>query len=385
MSVQELIRERPSAVQAEKIRFRPDIQALRALAVGLVVFHHLWPTVLTGGFVGVDAFFVLSGYIISAQLIHELNGTGRIRIADFYARRVRRLLPAALLVLTSVVVAVHALASQDRWGDHARQVLASALYGQNWLLGAEPVDPYKVTAVAHFWSLSVEEQFYLVWPLLLLFLFKLRAPWARIAATTGLGLVSLLWCVRLTESDPAAAYFVTQVRVWEFAIGAVIALAGTRLALPKALSTAALLAGLALLVGSAVHYTGLTPYPGAAALLPTLGAGLIIVAGTAPGRRWHTAVTSSKPVQLLGDISYSLYLWHWPLLILMPLAVSGGVLDTPVRLGVLVTALVLAYLSKRFVEDPVRRWSVLTGSTRLTFAAMVLGLAVVGLAVAALL
>ncbi len=230
--------------------------------MGLVVFHHLWPTVLTGGFVGVDAFFVISGYIIGAQLIHELNGTGRIRIADFYARRVRRLLPAALLVLTSVVVAVHTLAPQDRWGDHARRYWPAPCTDRTGCSAPNPSTRTRSPPWRYFWSLSVEEQFYLVWPLLLLLLFKLRAPrWPASPATTGLGLVSLLWCVRLTESDPAAAYFVTQVRVWEFAIGAAIALAGTRLALPKALATATSLLGLALLVGSAVHYTGLTPTP----------------------------------------------------------------------------------------------------------------------------
>ncbi|MER5852841.1 acyltransferase [Streptomyces sp. NPDC002012] len=376
--------ERPSTTRAEKADFRPDIQALRALAVGLVVFHHLWPTVLTAGFVGVDAFFVISGYLISAQLAHEINGTGRIRIADFYARRIRRLLPAALLVLVSIVVAVHTLVPQDRWADNARQVLASALYGQNWLLGAEPVDPTRVTAMAHYWSLSVEEQFYLLWPLLLL-LFKLRAPFARLAGVAGLGLVSLAWCVYLTEADPAAAYFITPVRVWEFAIGAVIALAGTRLVLPRAVANGVSLLGFTALVGSAVHYTGLTPYPGAAALIPTVGTALVIAAGTGRQRQWHTAVTSSRPAQLLGDISYSLYLWHWPLLILAPLAVSDGVLNLPVRLGVLAAALIFAYTTKRLVEDPIRAWPLLTASTRLTFVAMAAGLATVCLAAGSLL
>ncbi|MFE0812066.1 acyltransferase family protein [Streptomyces sp. NPDC058848] len=377
--------ERPGTTRAAKADFRPDIQALRALAVGLVVFHHLWPTVLTAGFVGVDAFFVISGYLITAQLAHEIDGTGRIRIADFFARRVRRLLPAALLVLASVVVAVHTLVAQDRWADNARQVLASALYSQNWLLGADPVDPARVTATAHYWSLSVEEQFYLLWPLLLLLLFKLRAPFARLAGVAGLGLVSLAWCVHLTEADPAAAYFITPVRVWEFAIGAVIALAGTKPVLPRAVANGVSLLGFTALVGSAVHFTGLTPYPGAAALVPTVGTALVIAAGTGQQRQWHTTVASSRPVQLLGDISYSLYLWHWPLLILAPLAVSDGVLDLPVRLGILASALVLAYTTKRLVEDPVRAWPPLAASTRLTFVAMTAGLATVCLAAGSLL
>ncbi|MFI2620602.1 acyltransferase family protein [Streptomyces sp. NPDC018584] len=377
--------ERPNTASDGKIAFRPDIQALRALAVGLVVFHHLWPTVLTGGFVGVDAFFVISGYLITAQLTHEINGTGRIRIADFYARRIRRLLPAALSVLACIVVAVYALVPRDRWSDYAHQVLASALYGQNWLLGAEPVDPTRITAMAHYWSLSVEEQFYLLWPLFLLLLLRLRAPRARLFGVAGLGLVSLAWCVHLTEADPAAAFFVTPVRVWEFAIGAVLALVGTRLVLPRAVAGAASLLGFTALVGSALHFTGLTPYPGTAALVPTVGTALVIAAGTGAQRQWHTALTSSRPVQLLGDISYSLYLWHWPLLILVPLAVSGGILDLPVRLGILVSALLLAYASKRVIEDPVRAWPPLADSTRMTFIAMAAGLAAICLAAGTLL
>ncbi|MEU0744389.1 acyltransferase [Streptomyces sp. NPDC006134] len=376
--------ERPRATEPGTTGFRPDIQALRALAVGLVVFHHLWPTVLTGGFVGVDAFFVISGYLITAHLVREFDRTGRIRIAHFYARRVRRLLPAAFLVLVSVVVAVRALVPRDRWADYAHEVMAGALYGQNWLL-VEPVDPARVTAVASFWSLSVEEQFYLFWPLLLLLLCTLRAPWARVVGVAGLGLASLLWCVHLTGADPGLAYFGTPARVWEFVIGAVIALAGTRFTLPRAVANAASLLGFAALVGSAVHFTGLTPFPGAAALVPAVGTALVIVAGTAPGRQWHTELTSSRPVQLLGGISYSLYLWHWPLLILMPLAVSGGVLNLPVRLGVLAAALLLAYASKRLVEDPARTWTPLVNGVRPTFVAMLAGMAAVCLAAGSLL
>ncbi|GHI04271.1 hypothetical protein AQI88_25890 [Streptomyces cellostaticus] len=377
--------ERPRATLPATTGFRPDIQALRALAVGLVVFTHVWPTQLTGGFVGVDVFFVISGYLISTQLIREIDSTGRVRIADFYARRVRRLLPAAFLVLISVVVAVRALVPRDRWADNADQVMASALYVQNWLLGAHPIDVTKVTAVASYWSLSVEEQFYLCWPLLLLLLFKLRAPWARLASITGLGLASLVWCIHLTTADPVSAYFITPVRVWEFVIGAVVALVGARFTLPTIAANAASLLGFAAIVGSAVHLTGLTPYPGSAALIPTLGAALVIAGGTSPGRQWHTVLTSSKPVQLLGDISYSLYLWHWPLLMLAPLAVSGGVLTSPVRLGIVAAALLLAYASKRLVEDPIRTWPLLAGSARLTFVAMAAGLATVCLTAAGLL
>ncbi|MFE0377181.1 acyltransferase family protein [Streptomyces inhibens] len=369
--------------------FRPDIQALRALAVGLVVLNHLWPTRLAGGYVGVDVFFVISGYLISAHLIREIDGTGRIRIVQFYARRVRRLLPAAFLVLVSVVVAAFFLVPHARWAAYAHEVMASALYWENWLLTAEfsshPVDFTKFTAVTSYWSLSVEEQFYLCWPLFLLLLFRLRTPRARFAGIAAVGLASLAFCVYLTAVAQGPGYFVTPIRVWEFAIGTVVALGGARFELPKVAAQAASLLGFAAILGSAVLFTGTTEFPGAIALIPTVGAGLVIAAGARPGRQWHTALTSSAPVQLLGDISYSLYLWHWPLVVLVPFAVPGGVLTFSTRVGIVAVSLVLAYLSKRLVEDRIRTWPRLVGSVRLTFAGMAAGMAAVCLVAGGLL
>ncbi|MER8062478.1 MULTISPECIES: acyltransferase [unclassified Streptomyces] len=372
---------RPSVTHAAaSTGFRPDIQALRALAVSLVVLTHVWPNLLSGGFVGVDVFFVISGYLITSRLAREIRTTGRIRIAHFYARRVRRLLPAASLVLLCVVVAVRVLAPRASWADNARQIVASALYAQNWLLGAHPIDVTKVTAVASYWSLSVEEQFYLLWPLLLLPLFALRATWARLSVVAGLGIVSLLYCVHLTAVAPVPAYFITPVRVWEFVLGAVLVLADAKLTLPTAAANTASLLGFAAILGSAFLFTGKTPFPGSAALVPAVGAALVITAGLRSERQWHTVLTSSRPVQVLGDMSYSLYLWHWPLLMLVPLAVPGGAQTFTARLGIVAAALLLSYASKRLIEDPVRTWPTLAQSPRLTFAAMVVVLSAVCLA-----
>ncbi|MFD7429661.1 acyltransferase family protein [Streptomyces sp. NPDC059818] len=369
--------------------FRPDIQALRALAVGLVVLNHLWPTRVTGGYIGVDVFFVISGYLISSHLIREIDETGRIRIARFYARRVRRLLPNAFLVLAAVVAATFLLVPHARWAAYGHEVTAGALYWENWLLTAEfwshPVDFTHFTAVTSYWSLSVEEQFYLCWPLLLLLLFKLRSPRARFTSVAAVGLASLAGCVYLTAVAKDPAYYVTPIRVWEFVIGTLIALGGTRLALPKAAAESASLLGFAAILGSAVFFSGTTEFPGAIALLPTLGTGLVIAAGVGPGRRWHTPLTSLPPVQLLGDISYSLYLWHWPMVVIVPFAMPGGVLTLSARLSIVAASLVLAYLSKLLVEDPVRTWPRLVGSVRLTFVCMAAGMAAVCLAALALL
>jgi peptidoglycan/LPS O-acetylase OafA/YrhL len=362
--------------------FRPDIQALRALAVGLVVLNHLWPTRLTGGYVGVDVFFVISGFLISSHLIREIAATGRIRLTKFYARRIRRLLPAAFLVLVFVLVAAYFLIPYPRWQSNAQEVVASATYWENWLLAAKSVDYSQLTAAAsltqHYWSLSVEEQFYLFWPLLLLLLFKIPLRRARIAGIAIVGLASLGFSVYFTHVSKSQAYFVTPVRVWEFAIGAAIALGGAKFALPRLLANWSSLLGFVAIVSAAVLFDDQTAFPGATALIPAVGTALVIAAGTDPRRQWHTPLTSLPPVQFLGNVSYSLYLWHWPLIVLAPFAFPGalvaGRLTLPLRLGILVVSVVLAYLSKRLVEDPVRSLPPLAGSVRLTLTGMVAGM-----------
>jgi peptidoglycan/LPS O-acetylase OafA/YrhL len=357
--------------------FRTDIQALRAVAVLAVVVNHLWPEGLTGGYVGVDVFFVISGFLISSHLCREITQTGRVRLGRFYARRVRRLLPAAFLVLGFCVVAAYFLLPYPRWAATAQHAIASALYAENWLLAAESVNYSAADAAAsleqHYWSLSVEEQFYLVWPLLLVLLFKVRQRRAQAVGVVAVGAASFVYCVYLTQHASSQAYFVTPVRIWEFAIGALVALAGARLVLPARFAGFASFAGLAMIIGSAFVYDHTTPFPGYLALVPTVGTGLVIVAGNHAARQWHTALTAARPVQWLGSVSYSLYLWHWPLIMVAPFVV-GQVLTTPYRLAVLAVSVVLAYGTKVLVEDQGMSWRPLATSSRLTFAAMVAGL-----------
>ncbi|SDC40998.1 acyltransferase family protein [Actinokineospora iranica] len=387
MATQVRAQSTPDATSRTPKGFRPDIQALRAVAVLAVVVNHLWPTGLTGGYVGVDVFFVISGFLISSHLDREILRTGRVRLGRFYARRVRRLLPAAFLVLLASLAAAYFLLPYPRWEANAHEALAAALYWENWLLAVNSVDYSALTAAAslaqHYWSLSVEEQFYLLWPLLLLLLFKIRGRRAQVVGVLAVGAASLAFCVYFTEVSKSQAYFVTPGRVWEFAIGALIALAGARLALPRVAAGVAAAAGLALIVGSAVLFDHHTAFPGLLALVPTVGTGLVIVAGAAGERQWHSVVTSSAPVQFLGNISYSLYLWHWPMIVLAPYALADflddGKLTFAHRAGVLVAAVALAWVSKRLVEDRGMTWAPLANSTRATFAAMVAGMAAVAL------
>ncbi|MEC3980194.1 acyltransferase family protein [Amycolatopsis sp. H20-H5] len=368
--------------------FRTDIQALRAVAVLAVVLNHLWPSRLTGGYVGVDVFFVISGFLISSHIGREISRTGRVRLGRFYARRIRRLLPAAFVVLLFGLVAAYFLLPFPRWEASAHEAFASALYWENWLLAIRSVDYSALNDSAsvsqHYWSLSVEEQFYLLWPILLLGLFKIRRTRAQLVGIAVIGMASLAFSAYFTAISKSQAYFVTPVRVWEFALGALIGLAGTKVALPRVASGLASLAGLAMILGSALLFDPLTEFPGYLALVPAVGTGLVIVAGTSQQRQWHTALSASAPVQLLGGVSYSLYLWHWPLIVLAPFALSrafgsDGVLSFGQRAGVLALSFVLAYLSKVLVEDRGMSWSRLVNSTRLTFAGMVAGMVAVSL------
>ncbi|MCI1017625.1 acyltransferase [Microbacterium sp. C5A9] len=359
-----------SRVSARTGRFRTDIQALRAVAIALVVLNHLWPEQITGGYVGVDVFFVISGFLITGHLLSELDRSGRVRLSSFYARRIRRLLPAALLVVLVTLIGVWALLPFTRWADNAMQALASVFYIENWALASLSVNysahNAAASAVQHYWSLSVEEQFYLVWPLIVLAAAAAAARWGRhgerrrivLIVVSAVALVSFVAAVIYTAAAPAQAYFVTFTRAWQFAVGAAIAL--VPVALPGRLNAlAASMLATAGFVGIAVAafvFGPQTPYPGVAALVPVLATAAVIVAGT--GRRAPllgvSALTDARPVQWLGDVSYSLYLWHWPLIVLTPFAI-GAPLSWWSRLGILALALVLAWGSRRWIEVPAQR------------------------------
>ena len=339
--------------------FRPDIQGLRALAVGIVVLYHLWPNRLTGGFVGVDVFFVISGFLITSHLLaRPPRAFGDL--TRFWGRRISRLLPASLLVLAVTLIASRIVAPATQWVDTAKQVTASALYVQNWALAAQSVDylgaDEAATPVQHFWSLSVEEQFYLVWPVLILVLAAVATRFSRsLRSVLWIGLVtvtltSFAFSVWATANEPASAYFITPTRIWELALGGILAL------LPGlgrgVLSSVVAWGGLVMIMVTALTYTGATPFPGYTAALPVVGTALVIWAA-ADRRHSPTAPMAFRPVQWLGGVSYSVYLWHWPLIVLLP-HVSGGDLGRLDKAVILVTTAVLAHLSKVFVEDRFR-------------------------------
>src|SRR5215468_8428621 len=354
--------------------FRLDIQGLRAIAVAMVVIYHLYPSLLPGGFVGVDVFFVISGYLITGQLWRGYQRTGKIALLDFWGRRARRLVPAAALVLTVTWLASRLVLPATRLADTADQVRASALYFQNWLLAHNAVDYLKSNDVAsplqHFWSLSVEEQFYLLWPWL--FLAAVVLAWLRArragrhraqgvhaghAVVMGLAgalvLASLAYSVYDTRTDPAAAYFVTTTRVWELGLGGLLALLPERLGGPLGRQGWIGWAGLAAVAVSPFLLRGTSAFPGVIALLPVLGSAALIAGGSAAARYGPARLTSVRPMVFLGGISYSLYLWHWPLIVLWS-SYRGHKIGPYAGPALAAAAVALSWLTKVWVEDKVR-------------------------------
>jgi peptidoglycan/LPS O-acetylase OafA/YrhL len=340
--------------------FHPEIQALRALAVSLVVVYHVEPRLIPNGFVGVDVFFVISGFLITGHITRSLLQHGRFRLADFYLRRVRRLLPAALLVLAVVAVATFLVVPQTQWIETARQLVASVFYVENWALAANAVDYSAPTASAspiqHFWSLSVEEQFYVFWPALLLavaVLAKGRRRAALIVAIGVLGVASFVFSVLWTAHDSSSAYFITPTRVWEFAAGGLAAMLLPRLSMPDWARTVLSWSGLAVIAAAALRFSDANTFPGWIAAIPVVGTLAVIAAGESLGRASTAPLFRARPVQYLGDISYSVYLWHWPLVVIVPEAL-GTKLGWTLKVGVVIASVLLAMVTKRFVEDRFR-------------------------------
>lgn len=380
-------RERGGPSRPGRAVFRADIQALRALAVGLVVLNHLWPHRMTGGFVGVDVFFAISGFLITTHLVKEISATSRINLGRFYARRIKRLLPAAFVVLAVSSLAVFIWVPYAQWPQTARETMMSVLYVENWSLAAQSVDysalNNQATIAQHYWSLSVEEQFYFFWPLALYGLYflgrKVGRPRASLAWGIGaMALASLVFSIYFTATHPSPAYFATPVRVWEFAMGGLLGLVATRVAFSRRVGSAVAAAGWSAIIIAAFIFSPETQFPGWTALLPVLGTIAVIAAGMNQTRAPLNGLIGIKPVQLLGDISYSLYLWHWPMIVVAPFLLAAP-LNSWHKLCILLLCLPLAWATKALVEDPGKSWRIVGTRPRATFAAMGTGIAILAL------
>jgi peptidoglycan/LPS O-acetylase OafA/YrhL len=340
---------------------RPEIQALRALAIGGVALVHTWPGILPGGQVGVDVFFVISGFLITGMLLRDWDSTGTVSLARFYARRARRLFPSAVLVLAASAVATAIWVPRSLKDDFLREILASLLYAQNWVL-AFFTDPEAADSpMTHFWSLSVEEQFYFAWPLLLI----LGLVLARRAGTDSrallgillgaLVLASLAYSVWITAVDVRVAYFSTFSRAWEFGAGGMLALlpAVALRRIPPAVRGVLSWAGVVAIVVTMVTASDHHVFPGWTALVP-VAATLAVIAAGSEQPRWGTVwLANAAPVQWTGNISYAFYLWHWPLIAFAPF-VTGVPSQWWFVLLLLTLAVLLAWATTRLIEDPIR-------------------------------
>ncbi|MCC3277871.1 acyltransferase [Arthrobacter sp. zg-Y40] len=354
----------PDTHQQER-RYRPEVQGLRALAVVLVMVYHVWLDRVSGG---VDIFLLLSAFLLTGSFVRKMEAGRPLALGRYWLHLFPRLLPSAAAVLLAVLAAARVLLPASDWTGVFRQAWSSLFYVQNWTLAHGSVDYYardhsSASPLQHFWSLSVQGQVFILWPLL----FALAAGAAAafgwrfrpvlLAVFGTVFTLSLAFSVRETAVNQAYAYFDTRTRLWEFALGSLLALALPYLNLPRLLRIIMGWVGLAAMLSCGVLLQVQQQFPGYIALWPLLAAAMIIVAGQTGSRAGVDRFLAAPPLVKLGNSSYGLYLWHWPVLVFW-LVYSGQDSAGPVDGALVIAAsLVLAVLSTRFVEAPVRSLS----------------------------
>jgi peptidoglycan/LPS O-acetylase OafA/YrhL len=325
--------------------YRPDIDGLRAVAVLAVLAYHAFPTLAPGGFAGVDVFFVLSGYLITGIILEGLE-RGRFTYTNFYWRRIRRIFPALILVLAVCLGLGWVVLLPDEYAQLGKHVAAGAGFVSNIALWREAGyfdSAAELKPLLHLWSLGVEEQYYLVWPLLLL-LFRRRIGWMIVA----LGAASFALNIWMVGTHPTAAFYLPFTRFWELLVGSFLAFSVKK---GSALQNSGSFLGLLLVGTGFILLDANRSFPGWWALLPVLGTALVVRAGP---QAWINRTVLAHPAMVfVGLISYPLYLWHWPLLTFARI-VHGGEPPVALRLGLLAASMVLAWLTYELVEKPIR-------------------------------
>lgn len=361
-------REPRAARVKAKAGYRPEVQGLRALAVLMVVTYHVWLGRVSGG---VDIFLLISAFLLTLSFVRKVESGKPLRLVSHWLHLFKRLIPAAVVVILGVLAGTWLVIPQSRWPDVLNEAWASLLYRQNWLLAETAVDYYAqdhagASPLQHFWSLSIQGQVFILWPLIFAgaalvwrILQRRRNVSYRLVlmvAFSGIFIASLIFSVDQTATNQAYAYFDTRTRLWEFALGSLLALSLPYLKPGKALRVVLGWAGLAAMISCGLVLTVDRSFPGFIALWPTLAAAAIIVAGQSGSRYGVDRILSSKALVALGDNSYAMYLWHWPVLVLA-LAGTGVVAPNLVQgLAIVAASVVLAVLTTRFVEKPLREW-----------------------------
>jgi peptidoglycan/LPS O-acetylase OafA/YrhL len=338
--------------------FRPEIQGVRALGALLVAVFHIWFGRVSGG---VDVFFIVSGYLILGSLLRQADKTGRIDLIGFAYRLSKRLLPAALFVILAVLLASWLWLPETRWDSVIKEAVASTLYLENWKLIRQSVDylardqlpsPYQ-----HYWAISIQGQFYVVFGVgLALYLSIARKLTGRIfnplLLICAIFAGSLAYSIWLTIVDQPTAYFSTFTRLWEFALGGMLAAILPKLTLTLGMRIALGWIGFIAILSCGAVLQVATLFPGYAALWPTLGACCVIAAGRTGSKVGADAILASRPLAYIGDISYSLYLWHWPVLIFYRAIFNEVEAGLTAGLAILAVSFVLSALTQRFIEQP---------------------------------
>lgn len=353
---------------SRKATYRPEVQGLRALAVLMVVTYHVWLGRVSGG---VDIFLLISAFLMTLSFTRKVESGKPLRLFGHWLHLLKRLLPAVVVAVLGVLVGTWAILPQSRWPDVLDQAWASLLYRQNWLLADSAVDYYAqdhsgASPLQHFWSLSIQGQVFVLWPLVFAgaaLLRRLLRRWtildyrALLAVAFGaIFVASLVYSIDQTATNQAVAYFDTRARLWEFALGSLLALALPYLRPGRTFRALLGWAGLAAMLSCGLLLTVDRSFPGFVALWPTLAAAAIIVAGRSGSRFGVDRFLTWKPLVALGDNSYALYLWHWPLLVL---ALAGAGITSPdlvQGLAIVAASVVLAVLTTRYVEKPLREW-----------------------------
>ena len=355
----------------------PQIQALRAFAAVLVVIYHA--KITTGGYIGVDIFYVISGYLITGLLLRELERTGTISLRVFYLRRIKRLLPTSFFVLFVTGVVAWWLYPATMRADLSKDIAAAGIYISNYLFAFWQMDYQNLSAippvVIHYWSLAVEEQFYLFWPFIIYALFKRGGRKSVGLGIAAISLISFLLSLYQTSVAPIWAFYSLPTRAWELGIGALLLYIPSRIKF----SQNYLWIALALFIYGVANFRDNTPFPGTAALVPVLATAIAIAAVHSWPRILNT-IGNHRVVQWLGEISYPLYLWHWPILVI-PMVFFGRDLHIYERALCVLATLLFADLTHRYIEEPLRHATlsprtIVRGGVGVTLISLTLGLAI---------
>jgi peptidoglycan/LPS O-acetylase OafA/YrhL len=336
------------------LQYRADVDGLRAVAVLPVLFFHVGLPGTSGGYVGVDVFFVISGFLITSILHQEMLGR-RFSIVRFYERRVRRLWPALVVVIAASILLSYFLLLPSLLKDFGQSLVAVTVFASNVLFFGEAGyfdGPAELKPLLHTWSLAVEEQFYVFFPPFLWLLHRF-AKRAIAGALVVVCVLSLVASVVVLERHQSAVFYLLPFRAWEMLFGSLLAIGIIPAFRDARIASVSGLAGLAMILVPVAVYDSSTPFPGLMAVVPCLGTAMIIHAGMTPGG-WAAKVLSLSPMVFVGKISYSLYLWHWPLIVFGRYLAPSGEVDLPLAAGLVVASLAMGALSWRYVEAPFR-------------------------------